>query len=245
MIFVSNYLIICRGWIKYTIPSIFILLAITMLWHRYTNKKKPLEAFKIRAPPTKNPVEQLITLQEAIAQVEGSIQSVNIILLKVRALIFAVVPQVPSLDSFRLVWYIWPIYICITRLFGVLQSNYLLAIRSLFWSICHRRRSQVEALLPVKKMFCFNINSLSFGSKNADRLRLLRISSNSVRTRGFLKIDMYSNVQWHFGTESVFPCTSLTDVLFVMESSLDYWQVMIVNILSQLVEFIVVSFYLY
>lgn len=64
-----------------------------MLWHKHTSQKKPLAAFKIIAPPTKNPVEQLLTLQEAIREVEISIQSINIILLKVRALIFAVVPQ--------------------------------------------------------------------------------------------------------------------------------------------------------
>lgn len=65
-----------------------------MILHKHSSQKKPLAALKIIAPPTKNPVEQLLTLQEAIREVEILIQSVNIILLKVRAIIFALVPQV-------------------------------------------------------------------------------------------------------------------------------------------------------
>ncbi|KAA8541450.1 hypothetical protein F0562_025413 [Nyssa sinensis] len=84
---------IFRGWIRYILPSIFIILAVLMLWHRHVNKRRPLEAFKIIAPPNKNAVEQLLTLQEAITQVEALIQAGNIILLKIRALLFAVLPQ--------------------------------------------------------------------------------------------------------------------------------------------------------
>lgn len=65
-----------------------------MGWHTYANRGKPLEAFKITAPPSQNAVEQLLALQEAISQVEASIQAGNIFLLKVRALLFAALPQV-------------------------------------------------------------------------------------------------------------------------------------------------------
>ncbi|KZV55110.1 hypothetical protein F511_32366 [Dorcoceras hygrometricum] len=64
-----------------------------MFWRSCTRKRRQPEAFKIASPPSKNAVEQLIILQEAITQVESLIQSANIILLKVRALLFAVVPQ--------------------------------------------------------------------------------------------------------------------------------------------------------
>ncbi|GAV62360.1 DUF639 domain-containing protein [Cephalotus follicularis] len=84
---------IIRGWIGYILPSIFILFAVLMLWRRHYNKGKPLEPFKITAPPNRNAVEQLLTLQEAISQVEALIQDGNIILLKIRALLFAVLPQ--------------------------------------------------------------------------------------------------------------------------------------------------------
>lgn len=65
-----------------------------MGWHTYANRGKPLKAFNITAPPSQNAVEQLLALQEAISQVEALIQSGNIFLLKVRALLFAALPQV-------------------------------------------------------------------------------------------------------------------------------------------------------
>lgn len=67
-----------------------------MFWRRNVRKGKPLEPLKIIAPPPKNAVEQLLILQEAISQLEALIQSGNIILLKVRALIFGVLLQVLS-----------------------------------------------------------------------------------------------------------------------------------------------------
>ncbi|KAL7090737.1 hypothetical protein ACP275_12G059600 [Erythranthe tilingii] len=88
----TSYLIY-TDWIKYMLPSIFVFLALVMLWRRYTWKKRQLGAFKIVAPPSKNAVEQLLTLQEAITQAESLIQSGNIILLKTRALLYAVAPQ--------------------------------------------------------------------------------------------------------------------------------------------------------
>ncbi|XP_031383831.1 uncharacterized protein LOC116197739 isoform X3 [Punica granatum] len=86
-------LMIYRGWIRYVVPSIFVFFAVTMLWRRHFYKGKSVEAYKIIAPPNRNPVEQLLTLQDAIGQVESLIQAGNIILLKIRALLFAVLPQ--------------------------------------------------------------------------------------------------------------------------------------------------------
>lgn len=77
-------------------PALLVVLAVIMLWHRNAGKGRPLEPLKIIAPPPKNAVEQLLLLQEAISQLEALIQSGNIILLKVRALIFAALPQVLS-----------------------------------------------------------------------------------------------------------------------------------------------------
>ena len=94
MIFLKSFDMNCRGWINYILPSISVIFAGFMIWQRYTSKRRPLEAFKIKAPPSKNAVEQLVTLQEAVLQVEGLIQSGNVVLLKLRALLFAIVPQV-------------------------------------------------------------------------------------------------------------------------------------------------------
>ncbi|KAL6567912.1 hypothetical protein OROGR_001580 [Orobanche gracilis] len=80
-------------WATYMLPSIFVFLALVMLWRRYAWKRRQLDPFKIVTPPGKNAVEQLLTLQEAITQIESLIQTGNIILLKIRALLFAVVPQ--------------------------------------------------------------------------------------------------------------------------------------------------------
>ncbi|KAM3754837.1 hypothetical protein ACB098_03G194800 [Castanea mollissima] len=86
----SGYII---GWIRYILPAFFVFVAILMLWCRHFNKGRPLEAFRVTAPPARNAVEQLLTLQDAIAQVEALIQAGNIILLKIRALLFAILPQ--------------------------------------------------------------------------------------------------------------------------------------------------------
>ncbi|KAI3419943.1 uncharacterized protein J3R85_012875 [Psidium guajava] len=81
-----------RGWIQYVFPVILVSLALVMLWRRYFNRGKSLEAFRV-TPPNRNAVEQLLTLQDAVSQVEALIQAANIVLLKIRALLFAVVPQ--------------------------------------------------------------------------------------------------------------------------------------------------------
>ncbi|KAK1257083.1 hypothetical protein QJS04_geneDACA019235 [Acorus gramineus] len=82
-----------RDWVKYTLPCIFVFLAAIMLWHKHKSKNKAVEAFRVSPPPSKNPVEQLITLQEAISEFEAHVREGNIILLKLRALLFAAFPQ--------------------------------------------------------------------------------------------------------------------------------------------------------
>ncbi|KAI5401835.1 uncharacterized protein LOC127098072 [Lathyrus oleraceus] len=88
----SCYVII-RGWIQYLLPSIFLFIAIIMLWRRHFRKGGALEAFTVTPPPNRNAVEQLLTLQEAITQFESLIQAGNIVLLKVRALLLAILPR--------------------------------------------------------------------------------------------------------------------------------------------------------
>ncbi|CAI9097078.1 OLC1v1033383C1 [Oldenlandia corymbosa var. corymbosa] len=94
---------IFRGWTRYILPCTFLSVASFMIWRRQTGKMGPLEAFKIVAPPTKNAVEQLLTLQDAVTQVEGLIQSVNIVLLKMRALLYGVIPQATEKVALMLV----------------------------------------------------------------------------------------------------------------------------------------------
>ncbi|KAK2995781.1 hypothetical protein RJ640_013507 [Escallonia rubra] len=105
------------GWIKYAVSSIIGSIAMLMLWRRHTNKGRPLDAFNITAPPTRNAVEQLLTLQEAISQVEALIQSGNIILLKVRALLFAALPQATDFIALLLVF--------MAVIFALVPLNYI------------------------------------------------------------------------------------------------------------------------
>ncbi|XP_027365398.1 uncharacterized protein LOC113872219 [Abrus precatorius] len=84
---------ILRGWIQYLLPTIFVFIAILMLWRRHFRRERSLEAFRVTPPPNRNAVEQLLTLQEAITQFESLIQAGNITLLKLRALLLAILPQ--------------------------------------------------------------------------------------------------------------------------------------------------------
>lgn len=83
-----------RGWIKLFLSLILLYVAILMLWRGHFNQGEPVEAFKITAPPNKNAVEQILILQESISQAEAVIQSGNVVLLKIRALLLAIPPQV-------------------------------------------------------------------------------------------------------------------------------------------------------
>ncbi|KAK4777234.1 hypothetical protein SAY86_005922 [Trapa natans] len=91
------------GWIGYVVPVIFVFFAIAMLWRRHFYKGRTVEAYKIIVPPNRNPVEQLLTLQDAIGQVESLIQAGNITLLKIRAILFAVLPQATERAALLLV----------------------------------------------------------------------------------------------------------------------------------------------
>lgn len=75
-----------------------------MLWCRHFNKGKPLEAFRVMPPPHRNAVELLLALQELVSQIEGIIQAGNIILLKIRALVFAMLPQASDRIALLLVF---------------------------------------------------------------------------------------------------------------------------------------------
>lgn len=90
----TSLILMHRGWTRYILPSLLLFTAVLMIWRRQFNKGKPLEPFRVTPPPNRNAVEQLLTLQDAISQVEALIQAGNIILLKLRAVLFAVLPQV-------------------------------------------------------------------------------------------------------------------------------------------------------
>ncbi|KAK7280664.1 hypothetical protein RJT34_25730 [Clitoria ternatea] len=109
---------ILRGWIQYLMPSIFVFIAISMLLRRHFRRGRSFDAFIVTAPPNRNAVEQLLTLQEAISQFESLIQAANIILLKLRALLLAILPQATEKVALLLVF--------IAAVFAFVPPKYIL-----------------------------------------------------------------------------------------------------------------------
>ncbi|KAL6192297.1 hypothetical protein ACLB2K_033388 [Fragaria x ananassa] len=91
VIVLANHVQRLASWEKPYKSTVFLVL-ICFSIIRHFNRGKPLEPFRI-TPPRNNAVEQLLSLQEAITQVEALLRAGNIILLKIRALLFAVLPQ--------------------------------------------------------------------------------------------------------------------------------------------------------
>ncbi|KAJ6349697.1 hypothetical protein OIU78_006000 [Salix suchowensis] len=114
------------GWTRYILPSIFVWCAVLMVVRRYFSKKMPLEAFRVTAPPNKNAVERLLTLQEAITEAEGLIQTANIVLLKLRAILLAVLPQATERVALLL------IFVAAVLAFASLQHLILLVFLEAF-----------------------------------------------------------------------------------------------------------------
>uniref|UniRef100_M8D6J2 Uncharacterized protein n=1 Tax=Aegilops tauschii TaxID=37682 RepID=M8D6J2_AEGTA len=77
--------VIQSGLVSYTVPSVFIVFAVVMLWHKYSEEGKLLEV-----------------LEEAISKLEDTLQAVNIVLLKFRALLFAAVPKATEIVAVAL-----------------------------------------------------------------------------------------------------------------------------------------------
>ena len=91
---INDLLMLCSGWIGFILPLVLVLVAMVMLWRKQFNKGKEPKAVRVKAPPSKNAVEQLLLLQDAVSQFESLIQTVNVGLLKIRAITLAILPQV-------------------------------------------------------------------------------------------------------------------------------------------------------
>ncbi|RZC75204.1 hypothetical protein C5167_050686 [Papaver somniferum] len=92
-----------RGWIRYVLPCICVFFAALMVWRKHRNKGKSLEVLEVMPPPSKNAVEQLLMLQEGISQFESLVQAGNIVLLKIRAILFAALPRATDKVALALV----------------------------------------------------------------------------------------------------------------------------------------------
>lgn len=64
------------------------------MWHKLRSNGEPLGALTIQAHSSKNPVEQILIIQDCISRMDEIVKEVNITLLKLRALVFVGVPKV-------------------------------------------------------------------------------------------------------------------------------------------------------
>ncbi|CAK9865638.1 unnamed protein product [Sphagnum jensenii] len=85
--------IIYRGWLVYIPPFFLACMAGSMAYFRYMQKDEQIPEVLIPTPPGQSTVEQLLALQQALAQLEGFIQASNIMLLKSQALLLSVFPE--------------------------------------------------------------------------------------------------------------------------------------------------------
>ena len=79
---------------SYALATLFIFFAVFMLLTRYLGQGMPIDELKVTAPPPMNTMEQLLAVQNSISQAEELIQDGNILLLKCRALLLSIFPQV-------------------------------------------------------------------------------------------------------------------------------------------------------
>lgn len=98
----------------YALALMVLFFAIFMVLTRFFNQGRPVDEIKIIAPPPMNTMEQLLAVQNAVSQFEQLIQDGNIILLKFRALLLSVFPQVVLPTCHRRVHKTDFIIVCLT-----------------------------------------------------------------------------------------------------------------------------------
>ena len=90
----NSYVVHFRGWLGYAFALMLLFFAIFVVLTQFCNQGRPADEIKIIAPPPMNTMEQLLAVQNAISQAEQLIQDGNIVLLKFRALLLSIFPQV-------------------------------------------------------------------------------------------------------------------------------------------------------
>ncbi|KAG6487112.1 uncharacterized protein LOC122009454 isoform X1 [Zingiber officinale] len=89
----TSFYVILRGWLGYGLVALLLFVAMFILLTRLINQGRPVDQVKVIAPPSMNTMEQLLAVQNAISQVEELVKNGNIVLLKLRSLLFAVPSQ--------------------------------------------------------------------------------------------------------------------------------------------------------
>lgn len=94
----------CRGWLCYAFALLLTFFAVFLVITRCLCQGKTVDELKVITPPPMNAMEQLLAVQTAISQAEEVIQDGNIVLLKFRALLLSIFPQVCANFSSFLLW---------------------------------------------------------------------------------------------------------------------------------------------
>lgn len=142
---------IYRNWHGYALPSFLLFIAVFMLCSRYLNQAKPINEVRVTAPPAQNTVEQLLTLQQAVSQVEELVQAGNIVLLKLRALLLAAFPQASERAALVLIL-LAIIVACLPLKIGV-----LVAFLEIFTRQMPLRRPSTERMTRRLREWWFSI----------------------------------------------------------------------------------------
>lgn len=91
---------------SYIFPVTLMIFAAGMLVLKGLKEQGRLGRFfgkvTIYDQPPSNTIQKIIALKEAMREVEKSLQNVNVVLLKIRSIILAGHPQVPSLANYLL-----------------------------------------------------------------------------------------------------------------------------------------------
>lgn len=89
---------------SYIFPVTLMIFAAGMLVLKGLKEQGRLGRFfgkvTIYDQPPSNTIQKIIALKEAMREVEKSLQNVNVVLLKIRSIILAGHPQVPSLADY-------------------------------------------------------------------------------------------------------------------------------------------------
>lgn len=85
----------CRNFLGYVIPVCLLCFAGSLLWLRQ-GQGSNLGELNVTAPASQSTMEQLLTLQQGVTELENLLQAGNISLLKLRAILFSTLPQVCS-----------------------------------------------------------------------------------------------------------------------------------------------------
>ncbi|KVI04412.1 Protein of unknown function DUF639 [Cynara cardunculus var. scolymus] len=70
--------VIYMGWFSYVLALLLAFLALFMMVTRCCSRGRPVDEFKVTAPPPMNTMEQLLAVQNAISQAEELIQDGNV-----------------------------------------------------------------------------------------------------------------------------------------------------------------------